>query len=240
MNKTKRQITVIHRVLLLVLTASGVVYAQQTSPASPATPSDASSATQPGTSPAAQAPQSGATSGPRSAQWSGLSVKDKLRYDARHLFEVDNLVFAGVGAAFDQWRERPSEWGEGWDAFSERYASHVGQYIIQRSIMFPVQAIDHEDTRYFRSTRTSYQGRIGDAFLHTIWRHADSGEMMPAYSEFLGDYGAAALSRLWWPPRFRNGSSIFIAGSDTILIDAGINVFHEFSPDIKRWLHLSR
>jgi hypothetical protein len=63
--------------------------------------------------------------------------------------------------------------------------------------------------------------------------------MMPAYSEFLGDYGAAALSRLWWPEKYHRGTAIFIAGSDTILIDASINVFHEFKPDIKRWLHLA-
>ena len=178
------------------------------------------------------------TSGPSSTEWSGLSVKEKLEYDGRHLFDWDNLVYAGIGAAFDQLRDRPSEWGEGWGALGERYASHIGYYLIQRSIMFPVQAIDHEDTRYFRSKRTSLKGRVGDAFLHTIWRHNDSGGMMPAYSEFLGDYGAAAVSRMWWPQHYHTGSSIFIAGSDTILVDAGINVLHEFAPDIKRWLHL--
>ena len=208
----------LQRALLSVLTASGALLAQQAGADPTALPSNT-------------------TSGPQSPQWRSLSVQEKLRYDARHLFEVDNLVFAGVGAAFDQARDRPEEWGQGWGAFSDRYASHVGQYIVQRSIMFPVQAIDGEDTRYFRSKRVSYGGRIGDAFLHTIWRHDDSGGMMPAYSEFLGDYGAAAVSRMWWPQRFHTGRSIFIAGSDTILIDAGINVLREFAPDMKRWLH---
>jgi len=178
--------------------------------------------------------------GKQPEQWQKMSVEEKLRYDGRHLFDVDNIVYAGVGAAFDQLRNRPEEWGQGWGAFGERYASHLGQYAIQRSIMFPVQAIDHEDTRYFRSKRTSYKGRIADAFLHTVWRHDDSGGMMPAYSEFFGDYGAAAISRAWWPERFHHGSAIFIAGSNTMLVDAGINVLHEFAPDIKRWLHLSR
>jgi hypothetical protein len=220
----------INRMIVMVLTVSGLLVAQQPATQAP-TPDKPADTTSPDASKA--------TSGPRSAQWKGLSVKEKLRYDWTHLFEVDNLVFAGIGAAFDQLRDRPGEWGEGWNAFGERYASHVGQYIIQRSIMFPVQAIDHEDTRYFRSTRRSFKGRLGDAFLHTIWRHNDSGGMMPAYSEFLGDYGAAAVSRLWWPQRFHNGTAIFVAGSDTILVDAGINVFHEFTPDIKRWLHLA-
>lgn len=185
-------------------------------------------------------PRSTKSSGPRSPNWQSLTVKQKLAYDWRHLFDVDNLVFAGVGAGFDQLRTRPSEWGQGWGAYAGRYGSHVGYYVVQRSVMFPVQAIDHEDTRFFPSTRKSYQGRLGDAFLHTIWRHSDDGGMMPAYSEFFGDYAAAAVSRMWWPARYHTGSAIFYAGSNTILVDAGINVFHEFKPDLKRWLHLNR
>jgi hypothetical protein len=220
----------IDRPVLAALVFCGVLVGQQQ-------PGQLPSGNNPGDSPSA--PDSHATSGPKSAQWKGLSVKEKLSYDWRHLFDVQNMVFAGVGAGFDQLRDRPGQWGEGWGAFGERYGSHVGQYVIQRSIMFPVQAIDHEDTRYFPSTRKSYKGRLGDAFLHTIWRHSDSGGMMPAYSEFLGDYGAAAVSRMWWPAQYHTGSAIFIAGSDTVLVDAGINVFNEFKPDIKRWLHLA-
>ncbi len=194
----------------------------------------------PAAGPVGAASSPAATSGPDSPHWRDLSVEDKLRYDAKHLFAVDNLVFAGIGAAIDQARDRPSEWGQGWGVYGERYASHVGQFMIQRSIMFPVQAIDGEDARFHRSRHTNYGARLGDAFLHTVWRPDHYGGAMPAYSEFLGDYGASAVSRLWWPQRFHNGGSIFVAGSDTILIDAGINVLHEFAPDMKRWLHFKR
>lgn len=178
--------------------------------------------------------------GPQSPQWKRLSVADKLRYDSRHFFDIDNIVYASIGASVDQLRDRPGAWGQGWGPFAERYGSHLGQYAVQRSIMFTIQAVDHEDARFFRSKRHSVHGRIGDAFLHTIWRHDDSGGMMPAFSEFLGDYGAAAVSRTWWPDRYRTGRAIFFAGSDTIFIDAGINVLHEFAPDFKRWLHFRR
>ena len=169
-----------------------------------------------------------------------MTLKEKLRYDWRHLFDVQNILYAGIGASIDQARDRPGQWGEGWGPFAGRYGSHLGYYVTQRAIMFPIQAMNHEDPRYFPSTRTSYKGRIGDALLHTIWRHDDNGGMIPAFSEFLGDYGAAAVSRMWWPSQYHTGSAIFFAGSDTILIDAGINVLREFSPDIKRWLHLKR
>jgi hypothetical protein len=212
----------IYRALLGVVCFSGFALAQQQPP-------------QPG-----QLASSEVVSNRSEAKWQRMSVKEKLRYDSRHLFDIDNFVFAGIGAAFDQARDRPGQWGQGWGAYSERYASHIGQYMVQRSIMYPVQAIDHEDTRYFRSKHTNYGARAGDAFLHTLWRHSDDGGFMPAYSEFFGDYGAAAISRQWWPDKYHTASAIFIAGSDTILIDGAINLFHEFSPDIKRWVHLSR
>jgi hypothetical protein len=220
---------VIERTILLTLAVAALLPAQE--PAGQ--PSD------PDKSKDVQSSSDTKDIGPKSPHWKGLTVKEKLRYDWVHLFDVDNMVFAAVGASFDQLRDRPGEWGEGWGPLGERYASHIGYYIVQRSVMFPVQALDHEDTRFFRSTRHSYKGRIGDALLHTIWRHNDSGGMMPAYSEFLGDYSAAAVSRMWWPAKYHTGSAIFYAGSDTILVDAGINVLHELKPDIKRWLHLA-
>ncbi len=98
-----------------------------------------------------------------------MSVEEKLRYDGHHFFDIENIIFAGMGAALDQARNHPTEWGQGWGSYGQRYASHLGQYAIQRSIMFTVQAIDGEDTRYFASKRTSFQGRVGDAILHTVW-----------------------------------------------------------------------
>jgi hypothetical protein len=207
------------RAWLITLAASGIVLAQQEQPPQ-----------QPGQ----------LASDQKQAEWQAMTVKEKLHYDVRHLFDIDNIIFAGIGAAFDQARDRPGQWGQGWGAYSERYASHLGQYFIQRGIMSPVRAIDHEDTRYFRSRHTNLGARASDAFLHTVWRHSDDGGMMPAYSEFFGDYGAAAISRMWWPEQYHKGSSIFIAGSDTILIDGAINLYHEFTPDIKRWLHMER
>ena len=226
----------IFRAILLTMLASALPAAQDASgePPSGQDPLGKNTSNPP------MASQPTKSSGPRSPNWKGLTVKEKLAYDWRHLFDADNLVFAGVGAGFDQLRSRPEEWGQGWGPYAGRYGSHLGYYVVQRSVMFPVQAMDHEDTRFFPSTRKSYQGRLGDALLHTVWRHSDDGGMMPAYSEFFGDYSAAAVSRMWWPAHYHTGSAIFYAGTNTILVDAGINVFHEFKPDLKRWLHLTR
>jgi hypothetical protein len=215
------------RSLILASFASTILLAQQPEP-------------QPYTTGTPANQTNASSTGPTSPQWAGLSVGDKLRYDWVHLFDPQNFVYAAIGASFDQLRDRPQEWGQGGEGLGERFASHIGQYVIQRSIMFPVQAIDHEDTRYFPSQSRKFGPRLGHAVLYTVWRHDDSGGMMPAYSEFLGDYGAAAVSRMWWPDRFHHGGAIFLAGSDTVFIDAGINILHEFAPDVKKFLHLGR
>ena len=115
------------RVLLLALTLSGAVLGQQS-----------------GSQDRPEPPGATATRGPQSPQWRSLSVEDKLSYDARHLVEFDNFVYAGIGAALDQARSRRPECGQGGETFAERYGSHVAQYLVQRSIMFPVQAMDGE------------------------------------------------------------------------------------------------
>src|SRR5580692_3765789 len=124
------------RTILVALTVSGLSFAEE--PASGDSPDTASqaAASQAPAPPDTTAPPATTqtTSGPKSAQWQGLTVKEKLSYDWRHLFDVDNMVFALVGASFDQLRDRPGEWGEGWGPFAERYGSHVGSYIVQRSV----------------------------------------------------------------------------------------------------------
>src|ERR1700678_4420263 len=147
------KLLMIDRIVLVAFTVAGLSVAQQTAP-------DNSSGT------VSPAPADTGKIGPKSPQWKGLTVKEKLSYDWRHLFDPENVVFAGIGAGFDQLRDRPGQWGEGWGPFAGRYGSHMGQYVIQRSIMAPVQAVDHEDTRYFRSARKTYKGRLADAFLH--------------------------------------------------------------------------
>ena len=160
------------RALLVAVSVSGFMLAQQPNP-------DTS------TSKPAQ------TSGPKSPEWRGLSVKEKLEYDGRHLFDWDNLVYAGIGAGFDQLRDRPSEWGQGWGRVRGTLC------LAPRSVPRSSAASCFQCRRLITKTLAIsdrrgpvIQGRVGDAFLHTIWRHNDSGGMMPAYSEFLGDYGA--------------------------------------------------
>lgn len=171
------------------------------------------------------------------AQPPPLTVREKYRYTLQRSFGAQEMVVMTAGAGLDQWDRHPDEWGEGWDAFGVRVASHFGQNLVKQHIAFGVRAIDHEDPRFVLSHRKGIWPRVQAAIIHTYYVRNDNGRMMPAYSRFISDYGATFISRQWWPERFRTVQEGFRGGTVSLGLDAVYNVAREFLPDIKKKLH---
>lgn len=148
---------------------------------------------------------------------------------------IDPMEFVRIafGAALDQERNYPEEWGQGWDAFGVRVASGFGQQLVKEQIEFGVWVVDHEDPRHRRSGLHGVWPRTRYAVIHTFVSRRDNGGQMPAYSRFIGDYGAGFVSREWYPERFHNVPQGIEAGSVSLGIDVGMNVLREFMP---HWL----
>ena len=159
-----------------------------------------------------------------------LTTREKYRLALKRSLDPVELVRISAGAAYNQARNYPSEWGQGWDAFGVRMASGFGQQLVKEQIAFGVWAIDHEDPRHRRSGLRGFWPRTRYAVLHTFIADRDGGGSMPAYSRFLGDYGAGYVSREWYPTRFHNFQQGFDAGSISLAFDIGTNVLREFIP----------
>jgi hypothetical protein len=186
---------------------------------------------------AGQAAKSGADRSiplPTSVTPPPMTVGQKFRYRLKHSFDLEHIARCVAGAALDQARDHPSDWGRGWDSFGVRVTSHLGQHLIREQIMFGVEALDHETPGHIRSSRTGFTNRLKDAVKYTFVSSSDSGRMMPAYSRFVGAYGAGYISRAWYPPEFHTVSSGFYTGTESLGIDVGMNVLREFYPDIKK------
>jgi hypothetical protein len=159
-----------------------------------------------------------------------LSLGEKYRLALHRTFEPGELLRLSVSAAWNQKRNYPSEWGQGWDAFGVRMASQLGQQLVREQLEFGVWAIDHEDPRYRRSGLTGVWPRTRFAVVHTFVARSDSGNAMPAYSRFVGDYGAGFISRQWYPDRFHTVGQGLEAGTISLGYDVGMNVVREFWP----------
>jgi hypothetical protein len=182
--------------------------------------------------PAAAPEKPTAVLAPPVPQMPPLTVRQKYFYTLNRTFGVQPSLLTVAGAGIDQINRRPDEWGSGGDAFAARVASHFGQRLVEQHLAFAIRAIDHEDPRFEPSHKKRIWDRIKFATIHTYVVRSDSGKLMPAYSRVVGDYGAAFISRQWWPERFHTVAEGFRAGSVSLALDAPYNIAREFLPDL--------
>lgn len=161
---------------------------------------------------------------------------EKFKYHAQRSVDPVAVLRSGLGGALNQWRDHPSEWGQGWDSYGVRVASGFGQHLIKQQMLFAVQAIDHESPEHLRSPRHGLKNRVKDAIRYTFTSGTDDGKFMPAYSRFIAAYGAAYISRAWYPSQYHTVGSGLKAGTTSLGIDVGMNLLREFWPDIRNRL----
>ncbi len=140
------------------------------------------------------------------------------------------LVGNFVGAAIGQWSNTPSEWGQGWGAYAERYASGLGNTFSRQVFAFTLDSLLHEDPRYFPSEDRSKGARIKNVLKSVVIARTDSGEDHFAYSHVISAFGAGQLVNVWQPRSTDHFSDGVERGFIILGVDAGFNLAQEFVP----------
>jgi hypothetical protein len=86
----------------------------------------------------------------------------------------------------------------------------------------------HQDPRYFYQGSGSTKSRLAHALSFTVVVRGDNGRNMPNYSFFLGSFGSALLSNLYYPHEDRGARLVFINFGIGIAARAGVSVLREF------------
>jgi hypothetical protein len=94
-----------------------------------------------------------------------------------------------------------------------------------------------QDPRYYPSTSGTFLGRATYAVSRIFITRRDSGERTLNTSYFLGVLTSVAIATAYRPYWARSTSSTFKTFGSTIGGDAGINLFHEFSPEIRQMVN---
>jgi hypothetical protein len=93
-----------------------------------------------------------------------------------------------------------------------------------------------QDPRYYPSTSSSFLGRVTYAASRILITRNDSGERTLNTSYFLGVLTSVAIATAYRPYWVRSTSGTFKTFGSTIGSDAGLNLFHEFGPDMRQML----
>jgi len=138
------------------------------------------------------------------------------------------LLQTGAWAGIGQWRDSPSEWGQGMEGYGKRYASSFGRNAIQQTVTYGLDSALHLDTGFEKSKREGFFPRMKDALVQNVTSRTRSGKRVISVPRFAGIYtGAIIETETWYPDRYNYKDGIR-RGTTTVLTGFGLNLVREF------------
>ena len=170
-----------------------------------------------------------------------LTPRDKLLFpiheELRPLSLVPVLVSASYGVAVNS----DPKLGTGPQAWGERAGEAA---LRQTSIrvfsdgLLPI--LFHEDPRYRRMAYGSYTTRTEYAVRRLFVNQRNDAREGFNFSDVLGRGMAAALTEAYYPSRSQSSHVVFQTWGVSLAGSAGVNIFQEFWPDIKKKIFHAR
>jgi len=164
-----------------------------------------------------------------------LTPGQKLQIFLRSQSDPWPPTVAGLVAAAGQAADSHPDWGQGAHAYAKRYAASYADSSIGNllgHVVFP--SLLHEDPRYFQKQHGSPASRMAWAAASPVWCRRDAGEWGPNYSNLLGSFIGAAISRAYYPRSERTAEDTLQDGLMVVAEGAlGAEVV-EFWPSLQR------
>ena len=169
---------------------------------------------------------------PAPEPWQRITPKQRWTLYQQTTFSGVAVLGAATGAAFSQWLDSPTEWGQGAEGYGKRLASSYGATIINGTIQYGTAALFHDDNRYYRSKASSFGGRFGAVVISPFVARNDQGGKRFSTSSFLGGAGQSTIPLAWSPRSWQGASEIGINALIWYGQTAGFNLVREFYPSI--------
>ena len=140
----------------------------------------------------------------------------------------ERLLRTGVSAGISHWRDSPEEWGQGAKGYGRRYASSLGQNLVQQTVTYGLDSALQLDTGFQKSKRQGFFPRLKDALLENVTSRNKSGDRVFSVPRFAGVYtGAIVATETWYPERYSYKDGLR-RGTRSLITGFGINVVREF------------
>jgi len=139
-----------------------------------------------------------------------LSAGQKFQLGWKSIVDPEVFLSTGISAGIQQARNSYPEFGQGVEGYAKRYgaqyANRVSGVMIRHVVM---QAVFHQDPRYFYKGTGSFGSRVLYAIGTAFVCKGDNGRWQPDYSDVVGGAAASQISRLYYPATSRPGLRAF-------------------------------
>jgi hypothetical protein len=132
-----------------------------------------------------------------------------------------------VWAAAAQASDTPPEWGGGARGFGKRYASLVGQGVIQESVTYALSEALVVDSHFHKSHKLGFFPRAGDALIQAVTSRRANGHRVVS-APLLAGYAAGGLGMMTWYPDGYTSKDGLRYGGLALASRASVNLIREF------------
>jgi hypothetical protein len=129
-----------------------------------------------------------------------LSPKEKFTLSFKTLIDPATFAAVGITAGIQQIRNSYWQFGQGGEAYAERFGADYGS--TATSLLFTSvlgASVLHQDPRYFYSGTGTKKQRAWYAIESAFRAKGDNGKWQPPYASVLGTIAGAELSNLYYP-----------------------------------------
>lgn len=168
-----------------------------------------------------------------------LSVKKKFELFAKETFDPFTVAAAAAGAGLSQARNGDPKYGQGGQAYAQRFGAAFGDVASQNFFSDAMMAsLLREDPRYFRlGAGFPFWHRVGYALSRVVITRTDGGKTIFNYAGIIGMGMGIGLSNAYYPAASVNGSEVASRFGTSFFAASLYNILPEFWPDIRQKLH---
>jgi hypothetical protein len=177
---------------------------------------------------------------PAVTEWKPLTTRQKFDVFLHSTYSPSTFLDAGIDVVADRVKGRQDpEYETGMMGWGQHYgialATSETNVFFER-FLFP--ALLKQDPRYYRNPDLPFFKRALYSMSRVIITRSDSGGQTINASRILGGAATRALSDLYVPGQSQGMRPISNTVSFDLLRDAGMNLLHEFWPDLRhKFLH---
>ncbi len=170
-----------------------------------------------------------------------LSARQKLELAVDESVAPSQFLGSVFTSAINQARDTPPGYGQGWDAYGERFGSSVATNTSSQVFgTFLLPSMLHQDPRYFVKAFGSPRTRILYALERIVITRTDSGRSTFNWSGLMGALMAESLANSYLPDQERTAGKTFERYGVRIGFSALDNVVKEYWPTIFRSLRINK
>ena len=170
-----------------------------------------------------------------------MSTGEKFRLFVNQSISPPYIIVAGVSAAYNQARNSPEAYGQGWNAYGQRYGEAI-ERAASNSFFgnFLFASMLHQDPRFYPQNRPSFWGSVKYSAQRVFVTRTDSGRDTFNSSGILGTAAAEGLANAYLPASEQTaGKNLERVGTDLAWRFAG-NMFKNYWPTMFHDLGLNR